>query len=323
MVNIGILGTASIAKRSLIPAIKELPTYFNLIGVASRDKNNASRIAKALKKETFVGYESILHYPKLDALYIPLPNSLHYKWVNEALDRDINILVEKSLACSLREVLFLNKKAKSKNLVLIENFQFRFHKQLQVIQDLVNSGEIGELRSLHISFGFPPFEDANNIRYSEELGGGALLDAGAYTLKIAQIFLGPYVDVLGASSFICQKNNIDLYGGGFLKERIGSKFANISFGFDNHYQCRIELWGSLGKIIADRIFTAPPDLEVRICLEKKESTKHISIPKCNHFKEMLTYFHQLIESRKNLNFEYEQNINQARLLEDFKKLTKI
>ena len=171
MVNIGILGIASIAKRSLIPAIEELPTYFNLIGVASRDKNNASGIAKILNKETFVGYESILHYPKLDALYIPLPNSLHYKWVNEALDRDINVLVEKSLACNLEEVLFLNKKAKSQNLVLIENFQFRFHKQLQMIQDLVNSGEIGELRSLHISFGFPPFEDTSNIRYKKNSAG--------------------------------------------------------------------------------------------------------------------------------------------------------
>ncbi len=323
MVNIGILGTAAIAKRSLIPAIEGLPAYFNLIGVASRDKNNASCIANTLKKDTFVGYESLLYYPEIDALYIPLPNSLHYKWVNEALDRGIHVLVEKSLACSLEEVLFLNKKAKKLNLVLIENFQFRFHKQLQVIQNLVNSGEIGELRSLHISFGFPPFEDKCNIRYSKELGGGALLDAGAYTIKIAQIFLGPNIDVLGASSFICQNNNIDLYGGGFLKEREGSKFANISFGFDNHYQCRIELWGRLGKITSDRIFTAPPDLALTICLEKNKSTKHISIQKCNHFKEMLIYFHQLIESRKNLNLEYEQNINQARLLEDFKKLTKI
>ena len=321
MVNIGILGTAAIAKRSLIPAIRDLPTYFNLIGVASRDKNKAANIARTLKKDAFFGYESIINDPKLDAIYIPLPNSLHYKWVNEALDRNINVLVEKSLACSLEEVVFLNQKAKVQNLVLIENFQFRFHKQLQVIQDLVNSGEIGELRSLNISFGFPPFADEDNIRYKTELGGGALLDAGAYTLKIAQIFLGPNIDVLCASSHICKKDNIDLYGGGFLKEKQGSKFANIAFGFDNHYQCRIELWGSLGKITADRIFTAPPDLDVPIILEKKDSTQNISVSRCNHFVEMLLYFNQLIQTKGNLGVEYEQNINQARLIDEFKKFS--
>ena len=254
----------------------------------------------------------------IDAVYIPLPNSLHAKWIACALDNNINVLVEKSLACKLDEVIDLNNSAKNKNLTLVENFQFRFHKQLEIIKNIINSGEIGEIRSIHSEFGFPPFSDENNIRYNQNLGGGALLDAGAYPIKISQILLGYDLEVKAANLYIDKNKGVDIWGGGFISHKKSAAFSEISFGFDNYYQCSIEIWGSKGRIFTNRIFTAPSNLEVEINVEVQGNKKIIKVPHDNHFKNMLKYFYGLINGSNSNEEEYDQNISQARLINEFK-----
>ena len=79
--------------------------------------------------------------------------------------------------------------AEVKDLALLENFQFQFHSQFAYLRDFIQSEEFGELRAFRASFGFPPFPDSTNIRYDKSLGGGALLDAGAYMTKVSQLCL--------------------------------------------------------------------------------------------------------------------------------------
>ena len=100
--------------------------------------------------------------------------------------------------------------------MLLENFQFRFHSQLAYIMGLVEDGTIGELRNIRSSFGFPPFPDKNNIRYSKDLCGGALLDAGAYPIKISQIFLGNSINVKTADLSIDKELEVDIWGSATL-----------------------------------------------------------------------------------------------------------
>ena len=133
MIRIGVLGTANIATKSIIPAILELNMDFQLVGVASRSQDKADELAQLYQLEPFVGYESILDKSLIDAVYIPLPNSLHYEWVKKSLDVGLNVLVEKSLANTYEEVVELCKIAKGRKLALIENFQFRFHPQFKFI----------------------------------------------------------------------------------------------------------------------------------------------------------------------------------------------
>lgn len=319
-INIGILGCANIAERHVIPALLTLKELYNIVGIASRYKIKAENFGLKFGIASFAGYESLLDHPTLDAVYIPLPNSLHAEWIENALSRGINVLVEKSLACTFDEVERLNELARAKNLVLIENFQFRFHHQLTVISELFNAGRIGELRSIRSSFGFPPFPDDKNIRYQKELGGGALLDAGAYPVKLVQLFLGPEIIVKAANLFYDKNKNVDIWGGAYLSQRNGNMFAEIAFGFDNFYQCNLELWGSRGKITTNRIFTAPPEHKAEIIIEKGSEKETIVLEQDNHFKKMLLYFYTLIAEKKDLNNEYLQNINQARLIKELKQL---
>jgi dTDP-3,4-didehydro-2,6-dideoxy-alpha-D-glucose 3-reductase len=317
-INIVVLGCANIAERFIMPSLKELSDNFNLVGIASRAKVKADEFANRFETQAYYSYKSILEHDELDAVYIPLPNSLHYEWIKKSLEKNLHVLVEKSMSCNYDEVLELNNIAKEKNLVLIENFQFRFHSQLKYIKDLVDSGKIGRLRNIRSSFGFPPFSDKGNIRYSKELGGGALLDAGAYTLKISQIFMGDDISVDTSHLKFDKDNHIDIYGSASLSQNNGDIVSQVSFGFDNYYQCNIELWGSKGKIYTNRIFTPPPGYTPLIELETQDGKDIIQLEKDNHFLNMLKYFYNKIVTKDSMENEYKDNINQARLINEIK-----
>lgn len=316
LINVGVLGCASIAERFVVPALKELNSLYHLEGVASRSIKKASEFSEKFDCNVFTTYAELVKSDAIDLVYIPLPNSLHYEWIKHSLSNGKHVLVEKSMACSLEEVIELNELAKSMKLVLFENFQFRFHSQLQLIKEIIKKGLIGKIRNVRSSFGFPPFADENNIRYKKELGGGALLDAGAYPLKIAQEILGAelYVD---SASLHCDKTlEVDIWGAVQLKSQSSNVSVQTAFGFDNFYQCNLEIWGSKGIIKADRIFTSPPGRKAVITLINADGEKSLSTEVNNHFKNLLIELPNLFNDEIKLNHEYLANVNQARLIQE-------
>jgi predicted dehydrogenase len=320
--KIGILGTASIAERMVVPALAELFELYEIVGVGTRTPQQKAEHS-FWKQFPIFSYEDLFETAKPDVVYIPLPNGLHQHWIEYSLLRGIHVLVEKSITCTLEDTRSVLELAKEKQLVLMENFQFRFHKQLSVIQDVVAKGRIGQLRSVNILFGFPPFKEEDNIRYSTELGGGALYDCGAYPIKIAQILLGSDIQIAAASLTMDPERNIDLRGGGYIRQNKGDLFASFAFGFDHHYQCKLELWGSEGKLTADRIFTAPPGFEVQLTLETGRGKEWIEVGADNHFINLLNYFHHQVVKGSELETEYRQNLRQAELLTQFKSIAHV
>tara|TARA_Y100001980_G_C14551304_1_gene334503 strand:- start:1471 stop:2448 length:978 start_codon:yes stop_codon:yes gene_type:complete len=314
-INIGILGYSSIAKRSIIPALLSIPEKFTLKGIASKSYLNQNFVFGRTIIDSFNTYSSLIQDNNIDAIYISLPNSMHSKWIEKSLDLDLHVLVEKPLATNLTDVKRLNDIASDKNLALMENFQFRFHKQLSLLKDLLKENEIGQLRCLKSSFGFPPLNN-NNIRYQSALGGGALLDAGVYPLKISSIFLKNDISVSSSILNYDDKLGVDIWGGGHLVQNNGKLFSQISFGFDNFYQCSIEIWGSAGKLSANRIFTAPAEQKQIISLENGSGKAKIEVPPDNQFQNMLKHFHKLIFSKNLRNPEYDQNITQGKLIQE-------
>jgi len=316
--NIGILGCANIAIRSVIPATLNLKKHFNLVGIASRDIANAEKYAQQFGIQAFGSYQALIDYTNLNAVYIPLPNSLHAEWIEKALAQNLHVLVEKSLACDYEDVVRLNKLAEKKGLALIENFQFRFHSQLAKIKEIVTSGKIGDVRCFKSSFGFQGLPNENDIRYQKALGGGALLDTGAYPLKIAQIFLGESIEVVAANLNYMPKKEVDIWGGAYLKQKNGELFGELAFGFNNFYQCNVEIWGSKGKLYTNRIFTAPPNFEPILEIETAEGKEILKLSADNHFENMLIHFYKTINGFEDKQAEYKQNINQARLINELK-----
>ena len=100
-ISIGILGCAKIAEKYILPNLIDLSDVFNVIGIASRDKEKGSHFASKFNVTLFNDYYALLENQNLNAIYIPLPNSLHAEWIRKSLERGLHVLCEKSLGCSL------------------------------------------------------------------------------------------------------------------------------------------------------------------------------------------------------------------------------
>lgn len=287
ILKVGILGCAKIAERMVIPAILE-SHLLELTVVASRSLSKAIEYGEKFGCQFVEGYENLLKRDDVDVVYMPLPNALHFKWAMKALEHGKHILIEKSLALNFTEAKSITDKAEAANLLVQENFMFPYHRQFTFIKDVLAKGTLGKIRCVRSSFGFPPFPDEDNIRYSESLGGGAFLDAGAYTIKVAQLLLGHLV-ADGGCLFYDHIKRVDFNGGFFMHDKHGV-IVETAFGFDHFYQCELEVWGSEGKLTAERIFTAGPGIKPKIFIETKQETKVYEIEADNHFLNLLNDF---------------------------------
>ena len=245
---------------------------------------------------------------------MPLPTGLHEEWVIKALEAGKHILIEKSLAMNYDSAKKMVHLAKKKRLLIMENFMFLYHSQHSFAQEVIDSGEIGEIRCFRSSFGFPPL-DTDNFRYNKALGGGSLLDAAAYTVRVSQLFLGNDISVQ-AATLNTMDTEVDLYGGAYLKTPNGLS-AEVAFGFDNFYQCNYEIWGSKGKITVQRAFTPGPDFVTTVTVENQKEMINYELDPENHFVNILNEFKRCVVE-KAFESKYEEILNQSRLLQELK-----
>ena len=318
IIRVGIMGCAAIAKRSLAPAFSAHPS-FQLTAIASRTAEKAAEFAGQYGARP-CSYDELVAADDIDLVYCPLPTGLHAEWVEKCLLAGKNVLCEKSLACTYEEVSRLVELARTRHLLLMESFQFRFHAQNLYVKKLLREGTIGPLRQVVIRFGIPPFpEGAVNIRYSKKLGGGALLDNGAYTLKAASYFLGTDLKVLAAIDDVNRPDkdgvgdDVDLTGSIMLRTAAGVP-VHTAYGFSHFYQNGYEIWGKEGKITTTRAFTARPDFAAPVILETRAGRTERTFQD-DHFANLLSYIADRLADGA-FDDEYRQNLLQARLLAD-------
>lgn len=317
-IRIGVLGCANIARRSMIPGILQLGGHFELAGVASRDADKAVKLAAEFGCAAYDGYEQLVVAPGVDALYIPLPSGLHKEWINQALLAGKHVYAEKSIASCYTDADDMVANARTHGLALMEGFMFQYHSQHQQVKQLLASGAIGELRHFHSSFGFSPLPD-DDFRYDDELGGGVLLDAAGYPLRAVHFLLGEQFEVRAAALHHDVAKGTQTYGSAFLANQHGVG-ASLAFSFDNFYQCRYELVGQTGKLIAERAFTPRPDFSPKIVIETSSGTRVIEAAPDNHFAKALLTFHAAIESSETRAALYREILLQSKSLAQIKQL---
>ena len=313
--KIGVIGCGKFAETTAIPAILDTPGLFSLAGVASRTAEKANEFATRFGCAAYSGYESMLLDPAIQVIYLPLPTGLHDEWIQKSIDSGKHVLVEKSMSTGYDSAKQMIEAARKKNVLIAENFMFQYHRQMAFVVEQLRAGVIGELRQLRSSFGFPPLP-RDNFRFDNKLGGGALLDAGAYTIKVAQIFLGHDLEVKSASLADTMGVGVDTMGAAHLVNNNGVT-ALIGFGFDHFYQCNFELWGSLGKLTATRAFTAKPGFSPDIVIDRQGETETVSIDEDYPFKHLLEKIHLAITEKDFEPFRNEA-LCQARLIQGVK-----
>ena len=181
--RIGILSTANIA-RQFVQGVSPSTTVA-VSAVASRDAAKAERFAAQLSiPRHLASYEALLADPKIDAIYNPLPNSLHAEWSIRALEAGKHVLCEKPLAATAAEARAMFDTARRLGLHVVEGYPYRAQPQTLKLQQLLNEGALGKVQLIHATFGFT-LRDAPNIRLDSALAGGALMDVGSYTVSLA------------------------------------------------------------------------------------------------------------------------------------------
>ena len=332
MKRIGIICPSEIAFRRFLPALKEA-ACFEYAGVAiaskeefvgatddilSKERIKAQSFVDSFGGIIFEGYSNMIHSNEVDAIYLPLPPGLHYKWAKESLLANKHILVEKPCTTSFADTDNLLQEANRKSLAAHENYMFAFHDQLTAVNDIVKSGEIGDVRLYRISFGFP-MRAQNDFRYNKALGGGALLDCGGYTLKYASMLLGPSAKIKYAQLNNIDGFSVDMYGSAALVNEQGVT-AQIAFGMDHNYKCELEVWGSKGTLYTNRILTAPAGYVPEVIIRKGNEEEKRNLPADDAFKKSILHFNNCIENQNVRNNNYQTILRQSQLVDSFLKM---
>ncbi len=185
----GILSTANIGRAAVIPAI-QASRNGEVVAVASRELEKAQAFATKLNiPKAYGSYQALLEAADVDAIYIPLPNSLHREWTIKAAEKGKHILCEKPLALNAQECQEMEAAARQHGVRLMEAFMYRYHPRTQKVLEMVRAGVLGELRLIHSAFTFR-LTRPDNIRLKPELGGGSLMDVGCYCVNIIRTAAG-------------------------------------------------------------------------------------------------------------------------------------
>lgn len=248
------LGAAWIAGRAVLPAIAASRNG-RLVSIASRDRKRAGEMASehSIPKVAH-DYEEVLADPEVDAVYIPLVNSLHREWTERSLAAGKHVLCEKPLGMNAEEAAMMADASRRSHRLLMEAFMYRFHPRMRAFVE----GLRGDERPLHVqaSFGFP-LNDPSNYRVQPDLGGGALLDVGCYTVSVARWLLGEPDTVLARARFD-KKTGVDMTVSSLL-HFAGGGTASLWCSFESAEEQGVTAVTTTGTYTLERPFTAWKD----------------------------------------------------------------
>jgi predicted dehydrogenase len=185
--RIGVLGTARIAATALLEPAASVPEV-TVAAVAARDRSRAVAYAEQYGiPVAYGGYDALLADPDIDAVYNPLPNSLHGPWTLKAIAAGKHVLCEKPFASNAEEADLVAEAGADAGLVVMEAMHYRYHPLIRRLRELV--AELGPVRHIQCWTSFV-ISNEDDIRYDYDLGGGALMDGGCYAIDCLRL-LGP------------------------------------------------------------------------------------------------------------------------------------
>lgn len=292
MFRIGILGAADIAFNRFLPALEKVQGV-QCAGVASNSPDKLKRFVDKYNIHVYESYDEVIQDENVDCIYVPLPPVFHYEWAKKALLAGKHVFLEKPSTISAVQTRELAGIAGSMGLVLQENYMFQYHAQLADIEKIIASGELGKLRLVRTSFGFPR-RAAGDFRYVKELGGGTMLDNGGYTIKLINRLLGKSTRLVASKLDYDEETGVDIFGTAEFMNADGV-LAQAAFGMDCQYQCSLELWGSKGRLTTGRIYTTPDGFVPTALIETGAGSRSIELASCDAFEESIKMYLRAVD----------------------------
>jgi xylose dehydrogenase (NAD/NADP) len=243
----GILSTARI-NQALIGGIAESQNA-ELVAVASREEATAAAYAAEHGIPRAHGtYESLLADPDVEVVYNPLPNQLHVPWSVRALQAGKHVLCEKPMAPRVSDVETAFDAADRAGRLLMEAFMWRYHRQTEVLVEMVRDGAVGPVRVVRAAFAHTLPEDSGDVRWNAELEGGSLMDVGCYCVSAIRLLLGEPERALAES--VTGANGVDGRMAGVLRCGDGA-LGMFECAFDTVPHFGLEVIGLEGTLAID------------------------------------------------------------------------
>jgi predicted dehydrogenase len=281
----------------------------DVVAVGSRDLARGEEFAREHGIETVHGsYEALLEDDSVEAVYIPLPNSMHVDWSVRALDAGKHVLCEKPLSRRPEEVERAFDAARAANRLLMEAFMWRHNPQTLRVSELIAECAIGEVRLVRASFSFH-LEDPTNVRMLPDLDGGSLMDVGCYCVSGSRLFVGGEPE--RAFSTAVRGNGVDVRFAGTLAFA-GDVLATFDCGFDVTGRHDLEVVGTEGSLyLRDPWHCRKPGIERRADGE----VEMISIDPANSYRLELEDMSRAIRDGGEPLLGRDDAVGQARAIE--------
>lgn len=316
-IRFGILGAAKIAVEKVIPAMQS-SAETEILAIASREETKAADAAARLGiAKAYGSYEDLLADPEIEAIYNPLPNHLHVEWSIRAAEAGKHVLCEKPIGLNAAEARELIAARDRCGVTMAEAFMIRCHPQWLRAKEIVDSGEIGTLRSIVAAFSYFN-SDPNNIRNRTEMGGGALMDIGCYPIHASRYLFGEEPRNVCSRIERDPDFGTDILTSAILNFHEGHCVFTCSTQM-NPYQ-RLQVIGTKGRIEIEIPFNAPPDLPTRIFVDlggklDGSQIRREEFPVGNQYRLQGDAFAQAIRGRRQVPVPLEDSLANMQVIE--------
>lgn len=282
----GVLGTAQIAREEMLPAMRS--TGQRIVAVASRSSERARATASEFGADRVYGdYSALLDDESVEAVYLPLPNSLHVPWAAAALEAGKHVLCEKPMASDPADVVHLQEAARRQGLVLGEGLMYRSQARLRDAKAMVMDGRIGAIR--HLAVRYTIVSPPDNPRLDRSLGGGALNDLGVYAIDSVCWLLDAEPDVAWAGASASPGKAETAFDA--VLECGPETTAAVHCGFDAFRTADIRIVGTLGRIDLPNAFRLrSSDPVAAMVLTDRDGTTERAYPFVDQYEEELRSF---------------------------------
>ena len=312
VVGVGVWGVGDHARRNTLPALAHCPDL-RLVGLTTRNETVRQEQARMWGCQGWSDPKEMLESSAVDVVYLATPVGLHFQHGLRVLEAGRHLWCEKSLTDSLRASQQLVSNSAEHDLALCEAFMYTHHPQFKQLLKWIDTDEIGRVRSITSRFGFPHLEP-DNIRYASKLGGGALLDIGAYPLSAALLITGEQPSVIESHISSDADYEVDTAGSALLHFPSGA-YAILEWGYGRSYRAELQIWGGEGTIFAERAFSKPATLSPELVLRRRDgSSLQEKIEPANHFVAMFSSFAHALSDGTLRDAYRQQALQQARLV---------
>jgi len=315
----GILGNATIARKCVIGAIQKSRNGL-VHALATRSPADAAEVvAENNVRNIYDGYDGLLADPAVDAVYVPLPNHMHLPWTLKALSAGKHVLCEKPLACNAREARKMAARAKETGLLLMEAFMYRFHPRSRHIKQIVDQGILGKPCLVRSAFCYHMDEDmlqsGANARLKSEMGGGALLDVGCYSVSAARWLLNAEPTAVQAQA-VYHPAGVDMHLVGTLRFE-EEKLALLEASFISALQQTYTVVGSDGAIDLPHDAFIPWEKDAVYTLRKKDEEvgEEYVIQGADEYQLMVEHFSDAVLGRTELDCTPDDSVANVRVLD--------